>query len=322
MSSMEELISYLILSFSAIGLGIVVLIMLIIYSVCLGLSYQKGSCSTSRCLSKGCVISYLTCSFITLILLWTATALVWPRSYPRTYIDASWANTDDSLRTEGVRTGKQIGMLHRTSIDCEDSISEREATSVTIENALKWVQLQKGDVLDVSKYDWSALDKAVDRIRSHNQYLRGHALVWDSLEMTTPTALDKAISDEQQQPEAREAMNNHFTAVMLRYTDVIRAWDVVNEPIKGDPPTVSGEYQGSLFRAVSGEYQGPLFRVYIILMCLSVTLPIFLVIWIVLWCKSMTKYQKMNTSSDESKNKDHLSEKAEKQERGTLIQTK
>ena len=212
---------------------------------------HSNRCNCQRTCCKWCMLIFCV---IATALATAGVALSWPRGFPRNYQSEAYTTIPGTLRDQAVRTGVHAGLLIRASIDCEDELSAKEASSVTMENGMKWSRLAR-DSLDTSRYNWVPVDKTVDRARSANQRVRGHALVWDSLKLSTPDPLIRAVEASNNKPEtARQAMFDHFAAIIPRYADVISEWDVVNEPIKGSPPKVSGEFQGPLYTALGEEY--------------------------------------------------------------------
>ena len=221
---------------------------------------SRCPCGSKPDCERNCFWTSIVFGFIAVIFTIVFAGMAIPAVYPRTYEGASWAATTNTLRQEATRTGMHFGMILRASHDCEDMLSAAESSSVTIENALKWKKLLADPGQSLTEYDYAEADAAVDRVRDFDFRLRGHALVWDSLELTTPKALVTVIDDALEvsatsaAQAARDAMRLHFNTTIPRYADVTTAWDVVNEPIKGSPSAVSGGFEGPLFRALGVEY--------------------------------------------------------------------
>ena len=99
----------------------------------------------------------------------------------------------------------------------------REHNAVTPENALKMYTVQPTD----GAYQWGPADAVVDFAAANGLEVRGHTLWW-AQDQYTPDWV-KAIGDA---ATMRAEMTEHITAVVDRYEDRVRRWDVVNEPLE------------------------------------------------------------------------------------------
>jgi endo-1,4-beta-xylanase len=93
---------------------------------------------------------------------------------------------------------------------------------------MKWGSLQPVE----GEYDWEAADLLADFARDNSMHFTGHTLLWHQ---QTPAWV---FEDENGDPVSRERLlqrlENHVSAVVGRYKDRVRAWDVVNEALNED----------------------------------------------------------------------------------------
>ena len=114
---------------------------------------------------------------------------------------------------------------------------EREFTSITPENVMKWENIQPG----VDSFNWVAADAYVDLGESQDKWIIGHTLVWHS---QAPAYVNETTDPDQ----LRQYMEDHIRAVAGRYAGRIDGWDVLNEALNED-----GSYRQSVFYKVLGE---------------------------------------------------------------------
>lgn len=104
----------------------------------------------------------------------------------------------------------------------------RQFNAVTAENVMKWESLQPTE----GAYDWAAADALVDFAATNDMYVTGHTLLWHQ---QTP---DWVFEDGHGNPASREQLlqrlERHIQAVVGRYKDRVRSWDVVNEAVNDD----------------------------------------------------------------------------------------
>lgn len=104
----------------------------------------------------------------------------------------------------------------------------RQFNAVTAENVMKWESLQPVE----GAYDWAAADALVDFAATNDMYVTGHTLLWHQ---QTP---DWVFEDGHGNPASREQLlqrlERHIQAVVGRYKDRVRSWDVVNEAVNDD----------------------------------------------------------------------------------------
>lgn len=120
----------------------------------------------------------------------------------------------------------------------------QQFNSLTAENAMKPGVLQPKQGV----YNWREADSIAAFARRNGLKLRGHTLCWHQ---QVPSwffydANNKLVNKE----ELLRRLQEHITAVVTRYKDVVYAWDVVNEVISDK----TGEmYRNSLWYEVAGE---------------------------------------------------------------------
>ncbi|NJB84777.1 endo-1,4-beta-xylanase [Lewinella marina] len=131
--------------------------------------------------------------------------------------------------------------VNRTQIAGEDTaglqLLEREFTSITPENVMKWERIQPGP----DSFAWAAADGYVDLGERLGMWTIGHTLVWHS-------QLPEYVSQTTNPGQLRRYLEEHIRAVAGRYAGRIDGWDVVNEALNED-----GSYRESVFYRVLGE---------------------------------------------------------------------
>ncbi|WP_211096965.1 endo-1,4-beta-xylanase [Neolewinella litorea] len=116
-------------------------------------------------------------------------------------------------------------------------VLEREFTSITPENIMKWENIQPGP----EEFDWAPADAYVDLGERLNMWIVGHTLVWHS-------QLPDYVSETTDPALLRRYMEEHIRAVAGRYAGRIDGWDVLNEALNED-----GSYRESVFYRLLGE---------------------------------------------------------------------
>nr|WP_281390745.1 endo-1,4-beta-xylanase [Sphaerisporangium rubeum] len=114
---------------------------------------------------------------------------------------------------------------------------DREFTSVTPENEMKW------DAVEPARgtFVFTAADRIVEHARARGMKIRGHTLVWHPGLPGWLTNLSSA--------EFRIAVNNHIATVMGHWRGQIDSWDVVNEAFQDG----SGALRSTIFRSRLGD---------------------------------------------------------------------
>ena len=114
---------------------------------------------------------------------------------------------------------------------------EREFTSITPENVMKWENIQPGP----DSFTWEAADAYVELGESQDKWIIGHTLVWHS---QAPAYVNETTDPAQ----LRRYLEDHIRAVAGRYAGRIDGWDVLNEALNED-----GSYRESVFYKLLGE---------------------------------------------------------------------
>lgn len=131
--------------------------------------------------------------------------------------------------------------VNRVQLDGTDTaglaILEREFTSITPENVMKWENIQP----EADRFDWRLADAYVELGQKQDKWIVGHTLVWHS---QLPDYVKETIDPDQ----LRTYLKEHIEAVAGRYKGKIDGWDVLNEALNED-----GSYRESVFYQVLGE---------------------------------------------------------------------
>jgi len=104
---------------------------------------------------------------------------------------------------------------------------KKEFNIIVAENEMKFESLQP----TANNFYFKDADKIVSFATNNGMQIRGHVLLWHQqsgwiASVTNPTQVSNALS-------------NHIFTVMKRYSNVIKWWDVVNEAIDDNYPTVA-----------------------------------------------------------------------------------
>ncbi len=105
----------------------------------------------------------------------------------------------------------------------ESQLIRQHFQSMTAENVMKMGPIHPEE----DRYNWEPADRIVDFARTHDFFLRGHALCWHNQVPDWLFKPDSILSKE----ELLTRLNDHITTVVSRYKQDIYAWDVVNEAI-------------------------------------------------------------------------------------------
>lgn len=140
---------------------------------------------------------------------------------------------------------------------------KKHVNMLVAENAMKPASLQPTE----GNFQWADADRIVQFAKENGMELRFHTLVWHN---QTPDwfFLDKEGKPmvEETDPQKREEnrklllqrLENYIRAVVLRYKDDIKSWDVVNEVIEPNDP---GGMRNSPWYQITGtEYIEVAFR--------------------------------------------------------------
>ena len=139
----------------------------------------------------------------------------------------------------------RIGAAHRTrpwtltDSAAYAAVFEREFSSLSPENAMKWPVLRP---TPDGAYDWAEADRQVAYAQANGMEVHGHVLAW-YMDADPEKRPGYWLTDPAQAPCSgmEGLLRDHITAVMTRYADDVDVWDVVNEAV--DPQT--GGYRTS-----------------------------------------------------------------------------
>jgi endo-1,4-beta-xylanase len=130
---------------------------------------------------------------------------------------ASAASTLGSAAASSNRYFGTAVAAYKLSDPVYSAILDREFTSVTPENEMKWDATEPTQ----GTFTFGSADTIVNRAIANGQKVRGHALAWHSQQPAWAQNLSGTA--------LRNAMVNHVTRVATHYQGKIDSWDVVNE---------------------------------------------------------------------------------------------
>ncbi|MEU9509126.1 endo-1,4-beta-xylanase [Micromonospora sp. NPDC048170] len=133
---------------------------------------------------------------------------------------ASGANAGTTLGASAAEKGRYFGAAvaaNKLSDTTYVGILNREFTSVTPENEMKWDATEPSQ----GQFTFTNADRIVNHARANGMQVRGHALAWHSQQPGWAQNLNGSA--------LRQAMVNHVTQVATYYRGKIHSWDVVNE---------------------------------------------------------------------------------------------
>jgi endo-1,4-beta-xylanase len=139
---------------------------------------------------------------------------------------------EQTLRSLAARHGLYFGTAVDPAAYTADatykSMVDKQFSSVTAENAMKWESLEPTR----GTYNWGPADAVIDNAVRNRQLVRGHVLAWHS---QLPGWLVTGINDGSiDGPQLRALLRQHITAVVTHFRGRIWQWDVVNEAVS-DP---------------------------------------------------------------------------------------
>ncbi|MEU4774072.1 endo-1,4-beta-xylanase [Micromonospora sp. NPDC023644] len=133
---------------------------------------------------------------------------------------ASGANAGTTLGAAAAEKGRYFGAAvaaNKLSDTTYVGILNREFTSVTPENEMKWDATEPSQ----GQFTFANADRIVNHAQANGMQVRGHALAWHSQQPGWAQNLSGSA--------LRQAMVNHVTQVATYYRGKIHSWDVVNE---------------------------------------------------------------------------------------------
>ncbi|MEW6272962.1 MAG: endo-1,4-beta-xylanase [Thermodesulfobacteriota bacterium] len=152
-----------------------------------------------------------------------------------------------ALRALAADAGREVGVAVEPFEVASDpayaAALDREATSLTAENVMKWGLIHP----QPDTWVFGPADAVVALAESRGNRVRGHTLVWGALQ------LPAYVENETDAAALRASMTEHVTTLVGRYAGRVAQWDVVNEPLAGvlDPPTADG-LDDNVFRRLLG----------------------------------------------------------------------
>lgn len=121
---------------------------------------------------------------------------------------------------------------------------KKEYNSITPENVMKMGPIHP----EKDKFYWEDADALAEFARENNLMMRGHALVWH--QQTGGWIFENENGEKVSKEELLKRMKNHIDSVVPRYSDIIYAWDVVNEAVADDSTKV---YRESEWLEIAGK---------------------------------------------------------------------
>ncbi len=106
---------------------------------------------------------------------------------------------------------------------------KREFNSITPENVMKMGPIHP----EKDRFNWEEADAIAEFAKENDLKMRGHALVWH--EQTGGWIFTAENGRKVSKEELLSRMKTHIDSVVPRYSDIISAWDVVNEAIDDNP---------------------------------------------------------------------------------------
>ncbi|MBM7074920.1 endo-1,4-beta-xylanase [Micromonospora humida] len=137
-----------------------------------------------------------------------------------TVVLAASASAGTTLGAAAAETGRYFGTavaVNRLSDSVYVGILNREFTSVTAENEMKWDATEPSP----NQFTYASGDKLVSHAEANGMRVRGHALAWHQQQPRWTAVLSGTA--------LRNAMLNHVTQVATHFRGRIDAWNVVNE---------------------------------------------------------------------------------------------
>ena len=119
--------------------------------------------------------------------------------------------------------------------------------SASPENDLKWVFVQPEEGV----FDWEGLDRLVAFAEENDMVVKGHGLISNCCN-------PQYVVDITDPAEMRQALTDHFEAVMGRYDGKMDRWDVVAEPIETQGTALN---QNDFYRVLGPDYIAEAFRI-------------------------------------------------------------
>lgn len=139
--------------------------------------------------------------------------------------------------------GAAVGGWHCRSSEVSEFLL-KNFSSLTAENAFKQAALNPSEGV----WNFSEADIIADFCRENGLKLRGHCLVWGGLGSWMTRDNDGNLVSKE---VLLQRMHDYITVVVTRYKDIVRVWDVVNEPFGFDRK--NGAFKHNDFLSICGE---------------------------------------------------------------------
>ena len=147
--------------------------------------------------------------------------------------------------------GVAVNMRNITTPEQVELI-KKNFNSITAENDMKPGSVHPRPGV----WNWTNADKIADFCRQNGIKLRGHCLCWHS------QFCDWMFTDAKGNPVTKEVfyarLKDHIQTVMKRYSDIIYAWDVVNEAMSDGGP--NPYRQSKLYQLCGDEFIAKAFQ--------------------------------------------------------------
>ena len=145
----------------------------------------------------------------------------------------------------------------------ESELLKKHYNVIVAENVMKPVSIQPQE----GNFNWAGADQIVKFARENSMEVRYHTLVWhqqcsdwffldeDGKDMTQETDLAKRAANKEL---LLKRLEQHITAIVERYKDQVKYWDVVNEVI--DPAEHDGMRRSKWYQISGTDYIETAFR--------------------------------------------------------------
>lgn len=130
----------------------------------------------------------------------------------------------------------------------QGALLRRHFNSLTAENAMKFLSIQPRP----GRFNFEEADKLADFARKYNMQMRGHTFVWHHPQVTADWIFEHPDGSPKSREEVLALLEEHITQLMTRYSDVVTAWDVVNEAIDVNEP--DGMRRTRWYEAIGPDY--------------------------------------------------------------------
>jgi endo-1,4-beta-xylanase len=149
-------------------------------------------------------------------------------------------------RPAGIRIGTAVDMNALASDQTYRETIEREFSSVTAENVMKWETLEP----QPGEFNYQPADELVSFAEANRMVVRGHVLVWHNQNPAWVNEQDFTPA------ELREILRDHIIETARHFRGKVYQWDVLNEAFNED-----GTLRDTIWlRALGPDYIADVFR--------------------------------------------------------------